>query len=90
MNRDSLLAVALVVTSSLAPSAAQAATFVVINSDSPGVGFNDTTPAAPVGGNPGTTISAQRLNAFQFAANIWGALVVSNVTIQVEKDLRGI
>ena len=81
--RVCLLAVTLIGTSSLAPWLAQAATFVVINADQAGVGFNDTTPAAPVGGNPGTTIGAQRLNAFQFAANIWGALVASNVTIQV-------
>jgi predicted small secreted protein len=82
-QRVCLLAATLIGTSSLAPSLAQAATFVVINADSAGVGFNDPTMVAPVGGNPGTTIGAQRLNAFQFAANIWGALVASNVTIQV-------
>ena len=38
-----------------------------------GVGFNDPTPAVPVGGNAGTTLGQQRLNAFQSAANIWGA-----------------
>jgi hypothetical protein len=81
--RFCLLAAALVGTSSLAPSAARAATLTVINTDSPGVGFNDTTAAAPVGGNTGTTIGQQRLIAFQFAANIWSALIASNVTIQV-------
>ena len=30
-----------------------AANFVINNVDAPGVGFNDATPAAPVGGNPG-------------------------------------
>lgn len=78
-----LFAVALVGADSLAPSAAGAATFTIINTDSAGVGFNDTTPATPVGGNTGTTIGQQRLIAFQYAANIWGALVASNVTIQV-------
>src|SRR5262249_38452364 len=38
---------------------------------------------APVGGNAGTTLGAQRLNAFQYAANLWGALLVSPVTIRV-------
>jgi hypothetical protein len=57
--------------------------FTIINTDAVGVGFNDPTPATPVGGNTGTTIGQQRLIAFQFAANIWGTFVASNVTIQV-------
>ena len=81
--RVCLLVATLIGTSTFTVAVARATTFVVINNDSAGVGFNDTTPAAPVGGNPGTTIGAQRLNAFQFAANVWGALVSSNVTIQV-------
>jgi hypothetical protein len=60
-----------------------AATLVIQNGNAPGVGFNDPTPAAPVGGNLGTTLGAQRLNAFQFAANIWGATLDSNVVITV-------
>nr|HMT20896.1 FG-GAP-like repeat-containing protein [Promineifilum sp.] len=56
---------------------------MIVNNDGAGEGFNDTTAAAPVGGNPGTTLGAQRLNAFQAAADVWGALLVSNVTIRV-------
>jgi len=67
--------------------AVHAATITVINLDGAGEGFNDPTPAAPVGGNPGTTIGAQRLNAFQFAANLWGECLESNVTIQVEANM---
>ena len=67
----------------LASSVAQAATFVVINNDGAGEGFNDPTPASPVGGNTGTTVGAQRLIAFQYAANIWGGLLSSNVQIRV-------
>ena len=59
------------------------ATIVVINLDGPGEGFNDPTPAAPVGGNPGTTLGQQRLNAFVHAANIWAQTLDSNVTINV-------
>ena len=62
---------------------AQAATFTIINNDGPGEGFNDPTPVAPVGGNTGTTRGAQRLIAFQNAADIWGALLTSNVPILV-------
>jgi hypothetical protein len=60
-----------------------AATIVILNNDSAGVGFNDTTPVAPVGNNTGTTLGQQRLNAFQFAANLWGATLNSNVTITI-------
>ena len=66
----------------LAP-AAHSATIVIINNDGPGEGFNDATPAAPVGGNPGTTVGQQRLFVFQYAANIWGSLLPSVVQIDV-------
>ena len=62
---------------------AGAATIVIQNNDAAGVGFNDATPAAPVGGNPGTTIGQQRLNVFTQAASIWGALLPDPVTIVV-------
>ena len=60
-----------------------AATLVINNINSPGVGFNETTPAAPVGGNPGTTLGQQRLFAFTYAANIWGATLTSSVPIVI-------
>ena len=37
----------------------------------------------PVGGNDGTTIGQQRLNAFQFAASIWGATLNSSQPIVI-------
>jgi hypothetical protein len=64
-------------------SSASAATITIVNGNAPGVGFNDPTPAAPVGGNAGTTVGAQRLIAFQHAASIWGAKLDSNVPITV-------
>src|SRR5213080_4130414 len=60
------------------------ATIVILNNDSAGVGFNDPTPVAPVGNNTGTTLGQQRLNAFQFAANLWGATINSGVTITIQ------
>ena len=60
------------------------ATFVLNNIDTAGVGFNDTTPATPVGGNTGTTVGQQRLNAFQYALNLWGKAIDSAVPIVVE------
>ena len=62
---------------------ASAATLTIVNIDGAGEGFNDPTPAAPVGGNPGTTVGAQRLYVFQTAANIWGTMLRSNVEIRV-------
>src|SRR5688500_9654507 len=59
------------------------ATIVIQNNDAPNVGFNDPTPVSPVGGNSGTTLGQQRLNAFQFAASIWGATLTSGPTITI-------
>jgi hypothetical protein len=61
-----------------------AATIVIINGDGPGVGFNDNTAAAPVGGNSGTTVGQQRLNVFTAVAAKWGAALTSAVTIRVQ------
>lgn len=61
----------------------RAATLTIINADAPGVGFNDPTQTAPVGGNGGTTIGQQRLNAAQYAADIWGSVLESSVEIRV-------
>jgi hypothetical protein len=67
-----------------ATSAFAAVTITIINMDGPGEGFNDPTPAAPVGGNPGTTIGDQRLFCFQQAAAIWGSTLTSSVPIQIQ------
>jgi hypothetical protein len=64
-----------------APS--RAATITIVNLDGGSEGFNDPTPAAPVGGNPGTTVGEQRLFVFHTAAAIWGALLPSDVEIRV-------
>jgi hypothetical protein len=60
-----------------------AADIVIINADGPGVGFNDPTPAAPVGGNFGTTVGQQALNVFEEAARRWGQRLVSKQPILV-------
>ncbi|HYE25607.1 MAG TPA: PA domain-containing protein [Clostridia bacterium] len=55
----------------------------IVNGDAPGVGFNDPTPVAPIGGNWGTTLGQQRMIALQHAADIWGATLNSHVPIRV-------
>ena len=74
-----LLALALLV-----PAVGSAATITIVNIDGAGEGFNDPTPATPVGGNPGTTIGDQRLFVFQYAADIWGDLLPSAVEILIQ------
>src|SRR4029079_7764181 len=66
-----------------AAATAGPAQFVIVNVNAPNVGFNDPTPAAPVGGNTGTTLGQQRLIAFQYAASIWGATLDSTVPILI-------
>jgi MYXO-CTERM domain-containing protein len=61
-------------------------TFVVNNLDGAGQGFNDPTPAAPVGGNSGTTLGQQRLNAFMQATSIWGQLIDSYVPVVIDAN----
>lgn len=85
LRRHSIRLLAAVALLALLPGSARAAaTIVILNTDAPNVGFNDPTPAAPVGGNPGTTLGQQRLNAFQTAANIWGAQLNAVPTIVVD------
>ena len=67
---------------------AAAATIVIVNNDGPGEGFNDPTPVAPVGGNPGLTLGQQRLFVFQTGAAIWGNILQSAVTIQVRAQFN--
>ena len=64
------------------------ANIVIVNTNAAGVGFNDPTPATPVGGNPGTTVGQQRLIAFQYAASVWGSILDSPVTIYIQSSFQ--
>lgn len=72
----------------LAAAPASAATITIVNNDGAGEGFNDPTVVAPVGGNPGGTLGAQRLYVFQYAANIWGSILPSSVEIKVNAQFN--
>ncbi|MBC8056571.1 MAG: peptidase [Rhizobiales bacterium] len=74
----------------VAGQAQAAATIVINNLNGPGVGFNDTTPVAPIGGNTGTTLGEQRLIAFSYAANIWGATLTSNQPIVINAQFSAL
>jgi hypothetical protein len=63
------------------------ATFTIVNNDDPGEGFNDGSApdaASTAGGNTGATLGEQRLQAFQFAADIWGGVLDSPVETRIE------
>jgi len=83
MIKRSLLALIAALPLALPSSAAASSHIVIVNGNAPGVGFNDPMPAAPVGGNPGTTLGEQRLRAFQHAADIWGATLDSAAEIRI-------
>lgn len=83
--KKTLLASALALVGTLGFCAtASAATVSLVNGDAgTTVGLNDITPTAPKGGNPGTTIGEQRRIAYQFAMDMWGGVLQSNVEIKV-------
>ena len=83
------LAVAGVLGFSAGPAQA-AATIIINNINAAGVGFNDATSAAPVGGNPGSTLGEQRLFAFTYAANLWGATLTSNQPIIINAQFSAL
>jgi hypothetical protein len=82
------LLVLLTLLAMISVTAANAAVITIINNDGAGEGFNDPTPVAPVGGNTGTTLGQQRLNVFQKAADIWGGMLPSPVTIVVRAQFN--
>jgi hypothetical protein len=55
----------------------------IVNNDAAGEGFNDATAKSAEGGNTAATLGGQRLKLFNFAADIWGAFLDTNVQIKV-------
>ena len=84
MRKIQLYALIFSLISLLVPLSFAAATITIVNTDGPNEGFNDPTPAKPIGRNNGKTIGQQRLIAFQFAASIWGATLTDNVEIKIQ------
>ncbi len=67
----------------LAAGSLSAANIVINNIDGAGEGLNDPTVVAPLPSNPAVTLGAQRLAVLEAAAAQWGALLQSNIDIQV-------
>ena len=66
-----------------AASSAQAADLIPVNLDGANEGYNDNTPATPVGGNYGTTKGEQRRIVAQYAAAMWGSVLKSDQPIYI-------
>jgi len=58
----------------------------IVDGDGSGEGLDDTTPAEPVGGNPGTTVGEQRLMSAQYAAALWSATLGNRVPISIRTE----
>ncbi len=69
---------------SLVPCVQADTTITINNVDPARVGFNDQTSVAPIGGNAGVTLGEQRLQVFEFAADVWASILDSSVEIVVQ------
>jgi hypothetical protein len=83
MNRRHMIFSALLAAGLVAGAgAASAADIRIVNQDvGTKKGLDDPTPVTPVGGNPGKTRGEQALIVFRFAADLWGAVLKSDVPI---------
>ena len=72
------------------PSLTSSATITILNADGAGEGFNDATAKTAEGGNQGATLGQQRLNLFNFAANIWGGFLDTNVPIVINSQFNSL
>ena len=89
MRRLITLLIIGVLTAAATPASADpVARVVLLNADGPGVGLNDPTPVAPVGGNTGTTLGQQRQLALAYAASIWARNLRSFVPIEMAVAFR--
>ena len=84
------LFLSLVVTGALVATPASAVTITIKSNDAFQQGVNDPKPVGPVGGNPGTTLGAQRRFVFQHAANAWGLRLAGNVPIVVSASFQSL
>lgn len=56
----------------------------------PEIGFSDPTPAAPIDGNPGTTIGEQRLEAYKHVVAIWDDNLDINTQIVLQASFTAL
>lgn len=82
MSRRWMMAALLAAGLAQSAAAFAGAKITLVNEDAgTGQGLDDRTPAAPVGGNPGTTRGQQAIIVFNFAADLWGSVLDSDAEI---------
>ncbi|HEY2624875.1 MAG TPA: PA domain-containing protein [Dyella sp.] len=82
MNRRKLVFLCIALSAGFAPGMASAAEIRIVNQDvGTRKGLDDPTPVTPIGGNPGKTRGEQALIVFRFAADLWGAVLKSDVPV---------
>lgn len=64
-------------------------TINVVDPD-PSIGFSDPTPAAPIDGNPGTTVGEQRLEAYKHVVRIWDDNLDINTQIVLQASFTAL
>ena len=73
----------------LAAPAAQAVDIRLVNLDTgTGIGLDDPRPRAPVGGNNALTLGQQRLAAYQYAADLWSAVLAGNTPVRITASFQ--
>lgn len=93
MNQRNFVSTLLATAVALAclPQGASAQSLItLVGRDAAGVGLNDPTPVAPIGGNPGRTLGQQRTIAYQYAMDLWGALLTSTPEIRVRASFASL
>jgi uncharacterized protein (TIGR03382 family) len=70
----------------VSPLALAGAEIRIIDGNGSGEGLNDSTPADPLGGNPGTTVGEQRLMSAQYSAALWSATLGNRVPISIRTE----
>ncbi len=90
MRRLTTLFIIVVLTALATPASADPrARVVLLNADAgTGLGLDDPTPVAPIGGNTGTTLGQQRQIALAHAASIWARNLRSFVPIEMAVAFR--
>ena len=86
MNKRKLLVAALAC--AIVSATAPAAELIPYNIDGANEGYNDTTAIAPEGLNPGTTKGEQRMIVAQFAADLWGSILVSDQAVWISAEFN--
>ncbi|KRG68334.1 PA domain-containing protein [Pseudoxanthomonas dokdonensis] len=92
MNKSFLIPGALAAAIALASAApAHGAELILVSGDvGTGTGLEDPSPRTPIGLNPGTTLGEQRTLVYEFAMQMWGAVLESQVPVYIGASFQAL